>query len=234
MKINQGGGPKVLPKAGIQLGVCYSIIELGTQESEFKGEKKKRTEVQISWELPNHLHTFKEELGAQPLSVHATYGLSDAPQSKLPQALQSWGGQETRPKLTTALLKKYLGAPCMVTVELSPPKPDGTRYANVANGGLGVSKRLKEFPVPASYPKNERIFLDLEEFDWNVFAKIPKFLQEKIKKCDEWPSIAKRFPMPAHMNTQSATQGSEHSIEDTDGPTVFTNDAYNNAEDPAF
>src|SRR5262245_36378780 len=37
---------------GTHLGVCYRIVDLGTQDTTYKGEAKKARLLQISWEIP--------------------------------------------------------------------------------------------------------------------------------------------------------------------------------------
>lgn len=239
MKIQSGGGgPKVLPKAGIQLAVCYGIIELGTQTKQFAG-KPPTTQplVQFMFELPHTSHVFDQNKGPQPLALFQEYSLTDTERSKLPKVLKSWGGMEKTPKVTTELIKKYLGQPCMITVELTAPNAQGVQYANIQGGGLGITQRMKEFPVPENYPRNERLFLDLDNFDWVTFLKLAPFLQEKIKQCKEWPSIVAKYPMPAHLAQQTGQQHvapPQNLMNDANnGPVISTNYA-NDSDNPMF
>src|SRR5688500_14070761 len=110
-----------LPKPGITLAVCYAIIDLGTQQRTFKGQPSgKAPMVQISWELPGQLHTFDETKGPQPLAVWQDYSVTNTEKSKLPKVLKSWGNLKNSIKeITPTMLKKYVGAPCMLTIEHS-------------------------------------------------------------------------------------------------------------------
>ena len=189
-----GGGPKVLPPAGVHLAVCYSIIDLGTQPNMWQGQPKPTPQIQISWELPNVLHVFDENKGPQPLSVHNIYTLSSADKAKLPAVLKTWGSLKEKPHITAELLKKYLGAPCMVTIEHKPSTKDpNTVYANIAMAGGAVSPRMQGLNVP-QYPANPRLMLDLGNFNWETFDKIPKFMQEKLALSQEWSGIVAKHP----------------------------------------
>lgn len=230
MKVSKRSGPRVLPESGIQLAVCYSIIELGTQKTSYKGVEKQTPQVQFSWELPNSLHVFDETKGKQCLSVHQIYSLTDTDKSKLPKALQTWGGQEKKPVISTELIRKYLGAPCMVTIEITAPNAEGNQYANISGGGIGIAKRMKEFLVPEVYPRNPKVFFDLEAPDWKEFAKIPQWIQKKIQECAEWPSVIKKFPIPASLNPNKEIHSQPtETIEEEE-----TFDVGGQGEDPAF
>lgn len=234
-------GPKVLPREGITLAVCYAIIDLGTQTKQFPGKPATTQQLLLfAFEIPGQTHVFDEAKGPQCLAVFQEYSYTCTERSKLPKVLKSWGAlKNPLERITPEILKKYLGAPCMITIEYSKPAADGKQYANIQGNGLGVTRRMQEMMVPAEYPRNERIFLDLDNFDWNTFMKLAPFLRDKIKACAEWPSVEKRFPMPAHLaqtnNTSSQQQstGSEHKLPD-EGPKVVTNAAYDNADEPAF
>jgi hypothetical protein len=202
-------GPKVLPREGITLAVCYAIIDLGTQTKQFPGKPATTQQLlQFGFEIPSQLHTFDEKKGPQPLAVFQEYSYTCTDRSKLPKVLKSWGALKTElQEITPELLQKYLGAPCMITIEYSKPNAAGKQYANIQGNGLGITRRMQEFVVPTNYPKNELLFLNLDDFNWNTFSKLAPFLQEKIKGCAEWPSVEKRFPMPSNMannNTASS------------------------------
>ena len=50
------------------------------------------------------------------------YSYTCTDRSKLPKVLKAWGALEQPLKaLSPALIKKYLGAPCMITIEYSKP-----------------------------------------------------------------------------------------------------------------
>ena len=67
--------PRELIPAGNYIARCYQMLQIGTVEEEYKGEKKMQEKVRISWELPTELKVFKEENGEQPLVISKEYTL---------------------------------------------------------------------------------------------------------------------------------------------------------------
>jgi len=51
---------------------------------------------------------------------------------------------------------------------------------------------------------------ELDHFSWETFDRLNPFTQEKIKGCEEWPSVIAKHPQP----NQDVAQGSEHSLGD--------------------
>ncbi len=92
---SSGDSDRPLPTAGMQQGVLYSIIVLGTQESEYMGTKKNQFKFNVGWELP-HLPKLEYEDNGQkimrPQCVFKTYVLSLYAKSNLAQDLVGWRG----------------------------------------------------------------------------------------------------------------------------------------------
>lgn len=63
---------------GTYIARCYSMIEIGTIETEYKGIKKMQHKVNITWELPTELAVFKEEKGPEPYVVSKNYTIGRA------------------------------------------------------------------------------------------------------------------------------------------------------------
>ena len=73
--------------AGTHLGICYRVIDLGTQSTTFKGEQKQAHKVLISWEIPEE----KMEDG-RPFMISQSYTWSMHEKSNLRKALEAWRG----------------------------------------------------------------------------------------------------------------------------------------------
>jgi len=222
MALNSESKPKkqgAIPPAGLQLGVCYSIIDLGTQEEQFPGKPATLAQkVHYSWELPNLPKiTFDEKKGPQPMALFQEYTVAAGEKAKLPKMLCSWGAiaPSQLKSITSDFLKAFLGQACMLNVTHTAAKTavDSTtgfpiQYANIGQNGLSVMPRMPEIAKPNG-TLNPIKFLDLDKFDWAVYNSIPNFLQEKIAKSKEWPSILAKFPRPIDGAQQqvSSTQG---------------------------
>ena len=82
-------------------GVCYRIVDMGTREEVYKDNPpKKRTTVQITFELPNE----KMDDG-RPLSISRTYTQSLFESSALRKDLVSWRGKNFRYYLEGTAIK---------------------------------------------------------------------------------------------------------------------------------
>jgi hypothetical protein len=50
-----------LPEAGATVGMLYSLVDLGTQETNWDGEKKYTPKVRLTFELPDQTDEFEVE-----------------------------------------------------------------------------------------------------------------------------------------------------------------------------
>ena len=93
----EGGNFEPAP-AGTHVAICYRVIDLGTQESVYNGEKKSARKVLISWELPN-----EEKADGKPFVISATYTWSMHEKSTLRKTLEAWrGAAPPSPKRTSS------------------------------------------------------------------------------------------------------------------------------------
>lgn len=227
MALNSTSKPKTqgaIPPASLHLAVCYSIIDLGTQEEQFPGKPIALAQkVHYSWELPNlPFVTFDAAKGAQPMALFQEYTVSAGDKAKLPKMLCSWGNMDVKQLkgITSDFLKAFLGQSCMLNVVHTQAKTavdantgQPIKYAQIGGNGLMVMPRMAEIAKPTG-TINPVKFLDLDAFSWPVYLSLPNFIQEKIAKSKEWPSILQKYPKPIE-NTVAQTQGSNVSLGDT-------------------
>lgn len=194
-----------IPPQGLQLAVCYAIVDLGTHAISYNNQPAKPTSlVQFSWEFVNLPHqVFNEEKGPQPLAIFQKYTTSLGDKAKLGKMLQSWRGRPVENLATD--LPIFLGQPCYINVEYKrdKQKPE-IIYANVAMNGLGVN------PIPAGTPvgplTNPKIFFNLDSYSHAEFIKLPNFIQKEIQSSQEWSGIVARFGQPPQL-PQTQQQG---------------------------
>lgn len=176
-----------IPKEGQHLGLCNMIIDLGTQNESFKGQPKQVHKIWLSWELPKQRAVFSEEKGEHPMVIGQEYNFSLGDKATFRKMMDQWIGKPVT-TLNSESVAKLLKRPAMIQVSHAMSKDGKFTYANIAMKGLSVFKR----PEEVAYPKdteNESILFDMSNFSWDVFNKIPKFLQEKIKVSLEWSAI---------------------------------------------
>lgn len=164
---------------------CYSMIELGTIETEFNGEKKKAHKVMITWELPTELAVFKEEKGPEPYAVSKTYTLSMHEKSTLRKDLESWRGKGfTEEEARRFDITKLLGQPCLLSVIHQPGRTDPTKSYTVISS---ISKMIKGMECPPQI--NPMRVLSFEQFNWETYETLSDYVKDKIKSSDEYQRL---------------------------------------------
>jgi hypothetical protein len=162
---------------------CYQIIDLGTTEQggNYPGKKRK---VQFLFELPTELAVFDEDKGKQPYYVRSIYTLSMNEKALLRRDISAWMGK----KITDEQAKKLdiftlLGKTCMVNIA-HVTKGENT-YANI----ISFAPLMKGYECPA--PINEAFTYTPTAHDQATFAKLPEFIQDKIKESDEYIAMSR-------------------------------------------
>lgn len=178
---NQGGGFE-LPEAGNQPAVLVAVVELGTQESDYQGQKSEMEKVFLVWELVN-----------LPLSgsqynhvIGKDYSLKMGQKAALRQMLERWRGCPFEDGQDFDL-KELLGKSCLVDVIHGTSKNTGRQYAKVG----GVSSLPKGTTCPP--PKRKPIAWEIADNDqlperlgeWAPFI-MGQPLCEVIKRSPEW------------------------------------------------
>ena len=91
-----GDSDRPLPEAGLQHGVLYSIIVLGTQETKYMKKKKTQYKFNVAWELPHQPKIEYEDNGQKilrPQCIFKSYVRSLYSKSNLAQDLAGWRGR---------------------------------------------------------------------------------------------------------------------------------------------
>lgn len=173
---------KVVP-AGSHVARCYSMIQIGTVESEYKGEMKTLHKVMIDFELPLETAIFREGEPEKPFVISKEYTLSFHEKSTLRSHLQSWRGKAfTDEEAAKFDITKLVGATCMLNV-VHKASADGTKtYANIAS----ISPIPKGLTCPEQV--NPTRILAYDSWNQDVFMSLPEWLAEKISSTPEYKS----------------------------------------------
>lgn len=178
VKESSGGTSYAPAPAGAHIARCYRIIDLGTQETTYKGDTKQSHQILISWELPNELMS-EGDMAGKPFTISQRFTASLSEKAKLRAVLESWRGRKFTPaELNGFDLQNILGKPCMVNI-VHTEKGDKT-YANIAS----VMQIPGGMVAPAQV--NASLFFSLEAFDEAVFQTLPARTQEAIKTSPEY------------------------------------------------
>lgn len=178
---NTGTKREPIPQ-GNYVARCYQMIEIGTVQEEYDGQKRVLRKVRFGWELPTELRVFNEEKGEQPLVISNEYTISMHEKSKLRAMLQSWRGKVFAEEEAKSFdLTKLLGVPCMLNI-IHNETPNGT-YANIAS----VSPMFKGMECPKQI--NETFVLSYDTFDYGKYMLLPDFIKTKMQSSLEFQAL---------------------------------------------
>lgn len=186
---DSGGGNFKRVPAGVFIGRCFSLIDLGTQLSTGQYGEKMQHKIRIGWELfgeddAGEPLTIDVDGKTMPLTISKSYTVSLHEKASLRKELAAWRGKDFTDEEARGFdVSKLLGAYCMVNVTTS--ESNGKTYSNVA--GLtplpGALKNSKPAPV------HEPVVFDLDKPDMKIFNAFHEKLQEVIKRSPEWAAL---------------------------------------------
>jgi len=189
---DSGGTFKPIPQ-GVHMARCYRVIDLGTQEVEWEGDKKLQHKVLIAWEL----HGEAEDGSAltqddgKPMSISKRYTMSLGRNARLRADLEAWRGRAfTDEELRGFDVSKLIDAFCMLNVTHN--SRDGKTYSNIAS--ISPVPAMLRNAKPAGIMPAE--VFDATAPDMTMFGTFHEKLQEVIRNSYEWRA----------RNVQSGTQ----------------------------
>jgi hypothetical protein len=169
-----------LPPAGMAVGRCMKLIDLGTQHSEFY--KKSSRKVILSFELPQLLHK-GGNFDAQPFILSKRYTLSHNEKSTLRQDLESWYGRTFNTvdlnKAGGFDLERLLGRYALLNIVHTE---DG-QFANIKS----INPLAQGMAEPRGYYPITKFYLD--EFNQAAFESLSDNLREQIQRSAEYQEL---------------------------------------------
>lgn len=166
--------------AGMQPGILIKIIDLGTQENEYKGDVKRNRQLFFQWELPEELIDAPEsEYHGKPMTQGAFVNLTVGERAKLTKITLASTGEAPKVGFDPATL---LGSSCNLHIAHST-KNDGSTKSEIENfAPLLKSQKLGK-------PTNVLTNFDLDNFDANAFENLPAGFKKIIEHSPEYRSL---------------------------------------------
>ena len=199
MKIKDRAKPKLPPvDPGVYIGICVGVIDLGEQYSE--KFKKYSNDVQIVWELVGE--TVEVDGEQKPRQLSRTFSVATSKKANIRSVLESWNGKKySDDEFGDVDLFDQLGKACQLNVVLN----DTGEYANVDS----VIPLPKGMPAPTT--ETEFIKWDMDEWSDEGFAKLPEWVQDKVKQSTQYkkihtPDEVVDFPSEADPPAQSGSE----------------------------
>lgn len=163
---DSGGADFVPTPSGTHMARCIWILDIGIQGG---GQFKPRAKVVFGFELVNE---FMDD--GRPFMISAIYTNSLNEKASLSAMLEGWRGKSftDQERKDGYDFSGALGKACQVNVVHT--EKNGRVYGNVAS----VSNAPKGVTTPGA--TNTLLLYSVDEPDEAVFAKLPKWIQEKI------------------------------------------------------
>ena len=196
---SNGSSFKPVP-TGTHLARCYRIVDLGTQETVYMGQKKSQHKVMFSFEVHSEDDQGNKTVTdkGEPMSISKNYTMSLHEKSGLRKDLQSWRGKEfTQEELKGFELERVLGAWCTINV-IRTKGNDGKDYTNIA-GISPVTAIQKKFGLPEGF--NEPKMFTIDNPDMALYETFSNNLKEKIAKSPEWQSRQGGFTQTSNVTS---------------------------------
>lgn len=219
---DSGGGNFKRVPAGVFIGRCYSVIDLGTQLTAGQFGEKFQHKLRLGWELFG-----EDDSGApltidvdgqqMPMTISKSYTVSLHEKSSLRKDLAAWRGKDFTEEEAKAFdVSRLIGNYCMVNVTTS--ETNGKTYSNIA--GLtplpGALKNAKPAAVHAP------LIFDLDKPDMKVFNAFHEKLQEAIKKSPEWAQAHRTSDLQGnHRNDELTKSKPASGFDDMDDDIPF-------------
>lgn len=175
------GGDFSPPPAGVFPAICYRLIDLGTQQTQYQGQTKHQRKVMLSWEITD---TDERMEDGKPWTISQRYTWSMSEKATLRKTLESWRGkpfEEADFGEGGFDARNLVGAPCMLSI-IHADK-EGKTYANISS----VTKLPKG--LAAGELVNPKVYFSLESFDREMFASFSEGMQNIIKASPEYQAL---------------------------------------------
>ena len=197
MKLKSIMKPRVpVIENGSYLAVCVGVLAVGEQyvdRSAFGGRSDYESQLVFVFDFPSELDN-----DGKPKQLNKDINATNAPNGSLNKIMKDWNSREyTREQLAEFDFDEQLGKPCQITVLVSE-----SGYSRIT----GISAVPKGIPVPTS--STPYISFSVEEWDDEVFAKLPEWAQNKIKNSTQYQK--KHAPVTdVTLSAAPATAGSD-------------------------
>ena len=173
---------ELLP-AKTHLGVLVMVAEIGTVETEWKGEKKYPYKVLLSFDFPKQRMDYEKDGVTKnvPRRKTSRVTFSYHEKSTLGQWLKNWIGEAPSNDFD---LFSLLGTSAMITISHDAGK-DGTVWDNISN----VTQLIDGIePIAAECDLMRYSFI---EHKMDIPDNIPDWVVEKIQESPEWEKLAR-------------------------------------------
>lgn len=169
--------------SGTHVARLYKILNLGTHDTEWKGETRASMKVRLYWELPNEMKEYEKDgqKVSAPFAISRELTLSMGEKAHLRHFVEGMIGtilQED--EAYTFDIEKLLGMACLLTVVHETGKSSGKKFAKVS----ATAPLMKGMEAPAQFNKSELI--DTTTLSEEEIGKLPQWLMDQVRESHEY------------------------------------------------
>lgn len=173
---DNGGGSFTPAPVGTHIARCIRLTDLGMQHGEYKGKPTRRSQVLVTWELPDELIEIDGK--EVPVTTSRFYTNSLGEKANLRADLEGWRGQKfSEEELRNFDLMNILGKPCMLTII------GGDNGKTKVAGVTGLPKKTE---CPPQVNPSQAFWLDPEEFDQEQFDALSDGIRKIVEQSEEY------------------------------------------------
>ncbi len=172
---DNGGGDYQRVPQGTHAAICYMVVDLGKQRTEWQGVERVQHKIYVRWELPDE--RMEVDGRSVPMSIGKRYTLSLGEKANLRADLESWRGRAFTPEELKGFdVSKLLGVGCFVSV--THDERNGKTYENVAS----VQALPKSYPRPERTENAHVLFDDEHRQNYDALpAWLQKLVDEQVR-----------------------------------------------------
>lgn len=172
--------------AGVKLAVCCGVIDLGVQETKWKGKPRIGHRVMIIWELPKE--TIETDDGPVPRAINKQYTVSFKDNANLTKLYKSWFGKSFADG-EAGSFRDLLGQGCLLGI-VHNTNEDGDTFANV-DTVMGLPEGM-EPPKPTHL-----LSFDFDDPDaLETLEMLPEWIQNKVKASPTYAELVDKQNKP--------------------------------------
>lgn len=207
-----------LPKKGPRLGILTGIVDVGIQQQEYKGEKKRPCREFIPiYTLVND--TYENDEGDVKQCVVRPYPIKLQPGASKGKYYDWYNAHDPDHKVLDEKgrgdITKLIGTAVYVPIEYSKPDENGLIYANVS---LPVTQIPEEVVVkPIAY---EEVIFDLTEPSKEIFDKFGDWTKDKIRSSLDYAGSPQEAILEGNVQPQDGDEDANETgnADDDDSP----------------
>ena len=176
MKFTQGSGDKFEnAEPGTYPAVCTRVIDLGTQESNYQGEKKFARKLMLVFELAELMKD------GRPFLAMRSFTASLHDKSAFKKFIVGWRGVDfTIEQIINFDPQTLIGKGCLLSL--------------IQNGDFVNLDHASKLPkgMAAPTPVNHTVYLDLDNFKQEEFDKLSDKMKQKVMNSPEYQALGKK------------------------------------------